>query len=349
MLVVTFFPLNYLHEKEKQVVHQSVNDFNMIQVLLLQDQINIGNFISYELNNADFFLTSESDYLNEHYSHRDSIRSIINTLINKTRIEQAPYLTSLNNIATNYNSYCQIIDSIVYKTYQRGYQNYGLLGKLSSYIYQLENIQRINSNELNQIKLLRSSYCNTGSSKNAEALILHTGSLLTKNNTHQEIKLVLENYLQTFNHLVELDKDLGLYSVSGLKEQYVSKSSQIRNDIGATIQIVKNFQKVQLRRLNIFFGIIVVLCIIATFLYSIRTSRYLVKNLEKLNRYISHIASRGFTDIMKVDLSGSSKEIQLIYQEFRNMIAQLRIHEKMRDRALREAEINMISVDPRRF
>ena len=69
-------------------------------------------------------------------------------------------------------------------------------------------------------------------------------------------------------------------------------------------------------------------------------SRHIVSHLEELNYYISELTKNNFKFKGKLNLRHSSTEIRMIYQEFRNMVAQLFIWEKQRDKAIRIASEN---------
>jgi PAS domain S-box-containing protein len=75
-------------------------------------------------------------------------------------------------------------------------------------------------------------------------------------------------------------------------------------------------------------------------LFSYKASRHIVLHLESLTNYISVLAKNHLDSSHSIDLHNSAKEIKQIYHEFRNLLSQLKIWERQRDRALQNAEDN---------
>ena len=99
-------------------------------------------------------------------------------------------------------------------------------------------------------------------------------------------------------------------------------------------------QKALINRLNIFYLVSLLLIAFMAVVFSFMASKHIVSHLETLTHYISALTKNHLASTPSIDLHNSAREIKQIYREFRNLLSQLKIWEKQRDRALQNAEDN---------
>lgn len=341
------FPLNYFHKKRERKIQNTVYNLYNLQIKFIDDLKHATEFLSYESTNPNFFITGESPFLNLHKVLNDTLKHLFD---NPSNIESA-FATSNNvliqKINTRYINYCEILDSIVFRIYQRGYRDFGLEGEMISYIYKAGENAKI-SNPVYEIRKYEREYLNRNDVIFIPIVNDLTDKLITKvtfshNYSLQEktnLVFLLKNYKKSFNKLVTLDNQLGLKSNTGLKAELNITGELLEQDIrNAISQSIQN-EHSQIARLNFIFAILSALLFIFAITISMYLSRHLVSYLEQLTNYISKIAENDFKYSEKLNLRKSSSEIRKIYMEFRNMAAQLKIRETQRDRALITANEN---------
>ncbi len=341
------FPLNYFHKKEEIAIRNVVDELNKLHIYYIKDLKSTSEFLAYEINNPDFFITGESPYLTTHNHLSDSLFSLIAKYTNKNYAFSPIKKEVLFKIEGNYTEYCELLDSIVYNIYKRGYRDLGLEGEMISYVYPIEKNPRIRT-ALIEIRKNEREYLNRNDSVYATQVVILTNNLINSisNNKYipaeekRELNAQLTNYLFSFNNLMSLDKKLGLKANDGIKSRLNNKGEILENLISKSISEAKEFENAQIARLNLLFALLSVLLIFCAAGLSLYLSRYLLNHLVQLTNYISQLSKNNFNYTAKLNLRKSSTEIRDIYKEFRNMVAQLRIREKQRDNALATATDN---------
>ncbi len=341
------FPLNYFHKKEEIAIRHVVDELNELHINYIRDLRYTSEFLAYETNNTDFFITGESPYLTIHNRLSDSLFHLIANHKNKNYVFSLVKKDVFIEMDDTYSHYCRLLDSIVYNIYKRGYRDFGLEGEMISYIYQIEKNPKIR-NAIFEIRKNEREYLNRNDSVYAILVNDLTNNLintiLISSNFHPEEKTVftsyLTNYLLSFNRLISLDKKLGLKTNDGLKTTLYTKGEVLEKLISNSISEAKEFEHTQMARLNLLFALLSVLLILCAAGLSLYLSRFLSNHLVQLTNYISQLSTNNFNYNAKLNLRKSSTEIKEIYKEFRNMVAQLRIREKQRDIALATATDN---------
>lgn len=349
-LIVSVLAFSLFHVfKSSQTKNQAVLDnFEYFRYQFLKDQNQIAGFLSTDIFNTSFYFTGETEYLNNHYDLISDIDSCFVNGFTRQTSNYPNYRNSLNEIRNTYTRYCIEFDSLVYNLYKRGFKEFGLEGKLARHRYELEKKPEFSYLSLTQLKLIENEYLHlfdTSHINDVHSICANLKIQLEENHliSHQKkvhLSALLDDYQQTFDQIVKLDKKVGLSSNNGLK-QYVERSgAELDALIAASIIETKKAFEVQKARINTFFGLSAFLLITLSIALSVYTSKYLVIHLEKLTDYLSTLTRTNFSQKFNMDLRHSSSEIRKIYKETHNMLAELRIREKQRDQALRYAKDN---------
>jgi PAS domain S-box-containing protein len=346
-IVCTIFTLNYFYKKKEIAIQNSVSELNNLYIWFLKDLKVTNDFISTDNTNDKFFITGESPYLYDHKVILDTIK----TILDKYNVFQAnispAHLKSIRNLTPIYTNYCESLDSIIFLIYKRGYRDFGLEGEMISYIQRAEKNKKF-APLTYDIRKFEREYLNRNDSSFVPRLnnlvdnLIINISYSKQYNLQEKCDLIsfLKNYKHSFNKLVAIDSRLGLKTNTGYKSELESIGNLLEVGIKKTISEAMIQEKKQLANLNELFLIISSLLFIGLILLSLFLSKYLVSQLEQLTSYISEITKNDFSLSQKLKLRNSSKEIRRIYKEFRNMVAQLKIRENQRDKALISAKNN---------
>ncbi|QQS52588.1 MAG: response regulator [Bacteroidota bacterium] len=345
LLSVTSFLLFRFHKSAKSNQQLTLETLQYLRHQFQKDQTLVANFQAADPTNDQFYMTGESDYLLGHYKTAANIDSSLVHYASHLPKDDAD-LAKFSDIRLAYSNYCMLLDSLVYKIYQRGYEFYGLEGELASYIYNLENKFEIRSGELLQLKVAEKEYIIHQDPQYIERVErlcnnLITHALLAENYTPQEKKILVEtlkSYKKTFYKIVALDNEIGTHTNSGLQQELSELGFMLENLAESLISEEQISYQANMRKINLFFALAIFLLIALSFTMSVYTSRYLVKHLEQLSLYIHSLAKTNFAQRADFDLRHSTSEIRDIYLAFRNMLADLRVRDQQRNQALRMAE-----------
>lgn len=342
------FPLNYFQKKKELSIRNTVFELSELHSKFLKDLKVTSEFLSFEITNTRFFITGESPYLDQHYALKDSLNSFFTENINRKQLFSPLERESLQRLNFVYSRYCAVLDSMVYLIYQRGYRDLGLEGEMVSYIYQIEKASLLSDRIVFELRKNEREYLNRNEFQYVEQLNKQLSKLQISirersdlsGTGKRKLQNLLENYQVSFNHIVDLDNQLGIRTNSSLKANLGEESKMLEAEIDQLLSRARIQEYTQIRRMKILFAFLTIVLLASTVIASMFLSRRLVSHLEQLTNYISRLAKHDYNYDSKLSLRKSSKEIRKIYSEFRNMVAQIKIREIQRDEALTNATEN---------
>ena len=342
------FALFQIHKSNKSSIQTISNNVQFFRYQFLKDQSHIAGFLSTDVYNPEFYQTGESNFLNDHYRLITNIDSCFVTCFSQKKAKYPELNNAMLTIRNMYAHYCFLFDSLVFNMYKRGFKEFGYSGILADNLDKILQSGTLSANELIQLKLLEQEYLqhpDTTLAKKIYTLCNHFKKTVHEDNlisSEQRINTnhYIQNYLQAFDCVTALDQKLEFESGSGLKRNLLRTGNQLEHEINELIRESEKVVKFQMAGLNRLFMIFVFVLIGISFLLSLYTSKHLVKHLEHLTCYISSLTKSNFNQKVNIDLRHATSEIFQIYKEFRNMLAELRIREKQRDRALKNSEDN---------
>ncbi len=341
-------PLNYFIRQKEDKINIVVHEINDLNIQLLKLYKTSDNFLFSETSNPSFFITGKSNYLKIRQKLVHNIQKKADEIQNLGASQSFNIEEELKNITEEVENYNIIFDSLVYFIFKRGYKNFGLEGEMIDYANQLEKTHYVDKIKLLQIRRNEKDYFLRGDEFYFENFNRLTNSLLNSikknsyiaNKDKYRIISQIKDYQSSFRTLINAENKIGLTSNSGLKYQLSQKYSIIEKNFSNLIDKTIKTQGGLLNELKIYYVIFTVFALLIAIVVSVFTSKYILSHLEKLTQYISKITEHRFNYYERLDLKNSATEINQIYREFRNMLAQLYVREKQRDKALKNAEEN---------
>jgi hypothetical protein len=165
------------------------------------------DFFGYELNNAEFYRTGQSVYLERH----DSLMRLFNVSFQESDQEEVDKKTG-----DVLNSYDSAFKEIVRKIKQRGFKDYGLEGKMRSFAHQLEQGKLISPVDYLTLRRHEKDYLlrsDKGYVDKYDSLVKIINSKIVSGAAGN----LLRQYSEAFHELVGLSDAIGLESQTNLK------------------------------------------------------------------------------------------------------------------------------------
>ena len=348
LIACAIIPSSIILKKKEDKINSVVNKINTLHIDFLKIFRLSDNFFYSEPFNPRFFITGESDILNQHLSMANYVEKEIEQIHNTTTWKSFNIDHELIQVIKEFKDYSIVFDTLVYLIYKKGYKNYGLEGEMIDYIYKLENNLKIDKTKILQIRRNEKDYFLRNDKfyiENFDRLSQNLKSSIIRNNklSKDEKSLIistLDNYINVFHLLVKLDKQIGLKDNSGLWLNLRQKCNIIESLLVQLEEKSVKTQQALLRKTGIYYAIFVGFVILLSIFVSYILSKHIVSHLEKLTNYISNFTKHNFRYTEKISLTNPTTEIRQIYEEFRNMIAKLHVWEKQRDIALKNAQDN---------
>jgi len=333
-------PATYLYHAREKGIGQVVHSLNNLYTGFLKDTRATHSFLSHTPDDKDFFQTGRNNSLSFHLKAAEDLPLEIEKL-KELRYSGAFGLESgLKDLSQMLVHRNQIFDSLVYLVYKRGHRNFGLEGELNSYGNLLETTSGFPFREVYQLRKIEREYITGPDELLADSFYRQAGRLAAALPQTERYSGLIDLYTQAFGRLVELEKRSGIEKNLALRAGLTDADTQIEAMLASLIQKSLSTQPGLIRQLNLFYGGLLVLIVSLSVLFSYLTARRIVSHLEALTNYISVLAKNYQEAPAGIDLHNSAHEIRQIYREFRNLISQLKIWERQRDKALRHAEDN---------
>jgi PAS domain S-box-containing protein len=341
-------PSSLVYHSREKAITKVTKDISLLYIKFLKDTKSVNDFLSLEPANADFFTKGTSPYLNAHMQSSKELSTSLQHIRNSKQINAFGISDKLDLLTGQLNQYNYLFDSLVYLVYKRGYRNFGLEGELSDYGQLIESAPGLTNRDIYQLKKFENDYFfnnDNASLKSLGSLLPELHEAIAQNNrlsAYEKIKTrnLLDSYSEAFLRLVKLDKQAGIRKNIALKASLNHVSTLIEISFTDLSEKSSLSQKALINKLNIFYLVSLLLIVGMAIVFSYKASRHIVSHLELLTNYISLLAKNHLDSDHSIDLHNSAKEIKQIYREFRNLLSQLKIWEKQRDRALQTAEDN---------
>ncbi len=346
LTAAVIIPANLIYQSREKATGAVTQQISSLHIDFLKDTKAVNDFLTSEPANADFFVKGENPYLNDHLRKSEKLMSKLEQLKQSKDIKDFNIESDLLVLKESLVRYNVLLDSLVYLVYKRGYRNFGLEGELGDYGALLENATGLEKQDVYLLRKVENEhFFNYDSASIGQVislanemqrdLLANTGLSVANQIKSYEL---LESYKAAFIRLVELDRQIGIRKNMAMKAQLNQQSTFIEDLFTRLTSKSLTTQKALIQRLTSFYILFLAFIIVLSVVFSYAVSRRIVSQLEALTNYISALSGSQKDPAHPIDLHNSALEIRQIYREFRNLLSQLNIWEKQRDKALRSAE-----------
>jgi PAS domain S-box-containing protein len=346
LTVALIIPSTFVYHSFENKIGFVSQQIGSLHVDFLNDTRSVNDFLQVEPANSDFFVKGDNPNLNYHLRKSAEILRHLEKIRNSKQIKAFGILQDLDGLKVNLGRYNLLMDSLVYLVYKRGYQNFGLEGELYDYGTLLESASDLDNQDVYRLRKIESEYFFNADTTSVDRLLRMTAEMRKKvsgyGKFHQagreKTTELIDNYERAFVRLVKIDQQTGIRKNMALKAQLNLQSSHIEHVFALVTAKSITMQKALMQRLTIFYILSLIAIIGLAIVFSYAAARYTLSNLEALTNYISVLSRTRQEYTNPIDLHNSAREIKQIYREFRNLLSQLKIWEKQRDKALQSAE-----------
>ncbi|HLO61106.1 MAG TPA: ATP-binding protein [Bacteroidales bacterium] len=341
-------PVNLAFNNKEKHISSVADRINSLNIAFLRDSKNINNFLSLESANQDFFTEGKSSYLVRHQEQSKDLSTFLQQIRTSGETAKLGISADLAFLDNKMNRYNAVFDSLVYLVYKRGYRNFGLQGELADYASMLERAPGLTNKDILRLRNIENYYFqnkDTAAVKAMQNQLAYLGDKISRNSKLSVLEKnrtmsLVSNYTGSFMRVVDIDRLSGLDRNIALRAQLDKLGAEIEKSFNTISSKTASAQKVILARLSMFYIISVILVFALALGLSLHATRYIASHIEALTSYISAMSTNDADSNHAPDLQNSAKEIKQIYGEFRNLFSQLKIWEKQRDNAMRNADDN---------
>ncbi len=324
--------INWKYYTSKGEAQQLSVDVHSTYLDLLKLKNISNNFFALETRSTSFYKAKQSTFLIQLQNQNGSLNNKIDTLLIKYS-NTLHIHSSLLQVKENLHKRDSIYKVLTTLATKRGFKDYGLIGEMRYHAHKLESDLSINKTSLLSLRRREKDYIirheNQYVTKYFEIFNKLKNDLINHNNKEGLTQLIA--YSNLFKIIVDLDIKMGLHDNSGLKENLNQLDELLEERITSLIEFVNinNTQKIHKQRKTLIF-IIAFAILICFFITNILSSQ-ITKPLTRLTFFIEKIIFNDFKSLPKVNLKKGTRETIILYQEFSQMIEQLKNHEKERE------------------
>jgi serine phosphatase RsbU (regulator of sigma subunit) len=327
---------------EIENTYARLNDINL---KILQASVAERDFFLYGTHDKKFYETGKSEYLILHGTLFDEVQE----LLSKTERDEISDEETSKHLLKTHDEIEEMekkFAAVVALYRKRGFENYGLEGKLRESIHFIE--EHISEIDLNLVLFIRrheKDFFLRKEIKYADLLnrklnALRFAIIKKKNNPAEQNELLgyLEDYRKAFNDIVEIEQKIGLLSEKGLKNDLEELSSSINKHIADLDKIILHRTEILSQSLHFTFAFVFLLVIAANIGIVLFVVKKLGKPIEDLSKSIHHVIERDFDLNAKITEIDTNDEIGLLSKDFAYMVS--KVQKNMRE--IKEANEDLL-------
>jgi len=338
ILLIVLYGAHYFNKKEE--ITNLIDKINKLNINLMKDIKTQTDFIKYDAVDTAFHLTRKSYNTEEHKRISRNIAAILSSIQSDKYISMLNIQTDLDTLALFINTMNKEFERIVLDITVRGFKDFGMEGEMRNYAHMLEE-SGINSTIVLSLRRHEKDYIIRKESQYIAKLnnlgngfkdYINAG--INKGLPFKDsITGILNNYMQKFNNIVELEEKIGLYKNAGIIQslsKLIRMSEVAIEQINNKAYLEKNSM---FKRLEVNAIVFIVLLLVTNFILCIYLSKHITEPLKSLSAFISKVTESNFKSTEFPEFKKSDIEISILIKEFRNMLRQLHLREIERNNA----------------
>jgi len=334
MIVVLFFLLfNALYIQQKTRITNVIGEIYSLHLEVQKDFNLMDEFFATELNNSDFFRTNASYLLEDHNVHVAEIRKRIvklrqsGLIISKMKVD-----TALGKLSDDFNDYDQTVDQIVRLILERGFKDHGIVGKMRSFVHQLETYSELDQTYVLGLRRHEKDYIIRNEQEYVDKLNNLGHNFIRKIEKDPGISPdkkkttigIINNYLNEFNRLVDIEERIGLRNPdNGKKSELAELEQLIEQRFNQTIQRSEERKVILFRYLEIFYASFFLVFLMISILLSRVISGRVAAPLTLLTEHIKKLSGKNLQLDENLEHEFSNYESSVLYREFKILIEQI--------------------------
>ena len=316
---------------KNQKFHSYVKDVSLLSENTLKLRKYEKDFLARESVNPEFLETGKSKYIDKFNTDINTCFSIIEKLGNESLIKEFGLSNELDEIHSSYKGYAVNFINICDAVKQRGFKDWGTVGKLRESVHAISNLN-INLGLQKQILTMRKhekDYLLRKDIKYQDKLegeisVLKDNMDFDKNITKKEkneISKKLEAYKSAFNDIVIIDKKIGFTEKEGLMGEMRNSVHQIEPSLDKIVSVIEEKSKDKINK-SLTALITAILIIIAIFIItSAAIILSITRPLKQAVDVTRRIASGDLTVTLNVD---KNDEIGVMMASIKEMSSKLK-------------------------
>ena len=276
------------------------------------------DFLARGTTNPEFYKSGENKYINKLKIDFESVILHIDSLKFGDYYKKAGVETEVDQLKNLFNEYCDIFTKITEEQKEKGFKDYGLVGKMRDAIHQVDDmLNNIQANRDIKIHILtlrkhEKDYIIRKDLSYIEKFNNEINSLQNtlanselSNNEKAEIEPLITTYNNAFIALTEKDKIIGLQETEGLLKDLRNEVHMVEPTVETVLNALVKYSNVTTRNTQIVLILIIILGIVLSGLTTVRIINVIYRILGGEPKLVAEIAENIANGNLKLEYDKS--------------------------------------------
>lgn len=215
--VIGFFVIYSFQKVDR--LNDAIQDSKDLTIVILEQRKNEKDFLMRDVISTEYFATRKSKYLDQFNKNKDTIQMLLTRLSENSEVNDEATKAIITEARGYIRGYEETFEKIVSCIDQQGFKDYGLEGELRRAIHDVEDkVENGSVNMRLSILTLRrheKDFLIRKDLKYVEQFNAEINKLL-KQGLGSEVNTQIEKYRNSFNTLVEKEREIGFDDKDGL-------------------------------------------------------------------------------------------------------------------------------------
>jgi len=311
----------YMLDRTNRIIaiHTRISQLEINTLSLLK---NDNDFFDLETINQKYFETHESSYLKK----RDSLRKLIvrgtTDIMTQSKNSIVISLQQIDSLLNQYNSKFELLENLLY---QKGFKDFGLEGQMRFHAHKLEEAEfhldlykvlSLRRNEKDFFLRHEVAYI-----QNVNQIAYQFINDLQKDESFNRVALYhLQQYIEYFNKLADIQIQIGLSSKDGLRANLNTLSDQLAQSYFSLSKYSDEVSSAAQMQVRIFFLLVVTGAVIFSLVSGYWISKRLSSPIAKLSKVMSTVVHTKKYNYPAFSIESAAEEINTLTKSFTLLI-----------------------------
>ncbi len=328
VLIVPFLIFAYLSLEKIDNVKELKHEIIVFDANRLKAANKFSKIIDYDSKLDSFYTAKLTKNIQDYNTYIAEAKKNLQNIKKYQDDRSVVFKKRLDKVEVHFNQFDRDVKIIIKMKQEKGFRDFGLIGKMREYVHSLEsNPTNISLAEILMLRRREKDFFLRNdpyyvSKLNEEAEIIHQ-RLSNNGESAQEALDIIKKYQNTFNDIVLLENRIGNENEGAFYDLRITNSKlekQVDNLYGLVDQNSKLFLGSIRLYLIIFFGITILFGVLFVFIFSSSMSR----PIKRLIKNMDSISSKNFAGDERLKININTKELKKLTSTYDELVAKIR-------------------------
>jgi len=316
----------YIYLNRIQDYQNTLSDLDRLRILTLETRKYENNFQAYDTRSNDFMESGVSRNLILHHTTMNSLKTLIANLQKNKIVKNLGVIFDMENVKVASEEYSSLFDNLSKLVRERGFKDYGWEGQMRKAVHQLENNSSLSKEKILTLRRHEKDFFLRKDTAYVNKL-WDVAQTLRKSVTNPTDLQMLNDYLNFFDKIVVLEKQIGLDEQSGDRGRIYKLMQEIDTKINALHQKISENIRSLVNESLLIMAIAAISLLVLAGIFGLGFAHSLSKPIITLDSVAQSVVKNGIQEQeLMLDSIHSQDEVGNLARDFKTMLLQLKSH-----------------------